>query len=60
MPQVLADPVTLLAVTRGQYPFASLQADAVTAFKAFENLLGALAPAFDDLGQLFDEGFWHR
>lgn len=60
MPQVLADPVVFLAVTRGQHLFAGLQADTMATFKAFENLFGALAPAFDDLGQLFDEGFWHR
>ena len=53
------NPVAGCAVLGWQHPFSGLQADAVTTFKTFQNLFSLFAPALDDFGQLFQQGFGH-
>ena len=58
--RIAGDPVLRGTVFGGQYPFAGLQADAVTAFDTFQNTFRFLAAIGDDFGELFQQGFGHQ
>lgn len=58
--RIASNPVLLGTVLGGQHPFAGLQADAVSAFDAFQNAFGFLAAIGDDFGELFQQGFGHN
>jgi hypothetical protein len=56
---LLRYPVQRGAVLGGQHHLARLQAHALTAFQAFKDAFGLLAPIGNDLRELFEQGLGH-
>ncbi|MDO8441812.1 MAG: hypothetical protein Q7S97_11535 [Polaromonas sp.] len=52
-------PVLRRRILGGQHHLTGLQGDAVTAFEVFKDFFSLFASTFDDLGQLFEQGFGH-
>ena len=58
--RLLRDPVLRRAVFRGKHHLAGLQRHAVAVFEAFQDFCSLFTATFDDLGELFEQGFGHE